>query len=536
MGDTSGCNNFDFVIVGAGSAGCLLAERLSRDPAHRVALIEAGPEYGAWPLRVPAALPLLLRSRRYNWAFDTVPQPELDNRRLYWPRGKVLGGSSSINAMCAVRGPARDFDRWSEYGGASWSWARLEPLLGDITTAEPDGHPDRLPISPLRYRHPISEAFIAAAREAGHPAIPDFNVDAPDGIGFYPVFQHEGERWENARVFLEPGRNRNNLAVLTETRALKIEIDSGRRATGVQVRRGDGSRHTISAQNEVILCGGTIGSPHLLLLSGVGPSEELLRSGIEVRHALPGVGHNLQDHLDVTLVSYAKGGGLSARPQDLPGKLRAFFDYRTCRTGPFTSNLAEAGGFIRSDPALARPDLQLHFLPAVQQDHGRKLVRTTFFAGCALHVCGRYPASRGRIGLTGPDPMADPLIDPRYLSDESDLRTLATGVRRTFDILRQPAFAPWRLRPFIPRNPPVEDVELETLVRQRAETIYHPVGTCRFGTDTQAVVDPELQVHGVRNLRVADASVMPTLIGANTNIATTLIAENAYRLILIKGS
>ncbi|MGA7965792.1 MAG: GMC family oxidoreductase N-terminal domain-containing protein [Gammaproteobacteria bacterium] len=532
MNHTSGRNNFDYVILGAGSAGCLLAERLSRNPAHRVALIEAGPEYDAWPLRVPAALPLLLRSRRYNWAFDTVPQLELVNRRLYWPRGKVLGGSSSINAMCAVRGPAHDFDLWSEYGGTPWSWAELEPLLGDITTAEPDSHPNRLAISPLRYRHPISEAFVAAAHEAGHPALPDFNVDIPDGVGFYPVFQREGERWENARAFLEPARDRNNLAVLTEARVLKVEIDSGSRATGVLVQRSDDSRHTVSARNEVILCCGTIGTPHLLMLSGIGPPEEIQRFGIEVRHALPGVGRNLQDHLDLTLVSYAKGGGISARPQDLPGKLRAFFDYRLSRTGPFTSNLAEAGGFIRSDPALARPDLQLHFLPAVQQDHGRKLVRTTFFAGCALHVCGLYPASRGRLGLASPDPMVDPLIDPRYLSAESDLRTLVSGVRRALDILRQPAFTPWRLRPFIPRNPPIEDVELETLVRQRAETIYHPVGTCRFGTDGQAVVDPELRVHGVRNLRVADASVMPTLIGANTNIAATLIAENAARLLL----
>ncbi|MGH8128587.1 MAG: GMC family oxidoreductase [Gammaproteobacteria bacterium] len=525
-------NIFDFVIVGAGSAGCLLAERLSANPANRVALIEAGPEYGAWPLRVPAALPLLLRSRRYNWAFDTAPQPALGNRRLYWPRGKVMGGSSSINAMCAVRGPAADFDRWAEYGGERWSWNALAPLLDKIAANGENAPPDRLAINPLRYRHPISEAFVTAAREAGHPALPDFNVDAPDGVGFYPVFQRGGQRWENTSAFLDPTRNRENLAVLANARALRIEFDAEKRAAGIWVHRKDGKQHSVSARREVILCGGTVGSPHLLLLSGIGPVEELRAFGLDVTHALPGVGHNLQDHLDVTLVSYAKGGGFSGRPQDLPGKIRAFIDYLHNHTGPFTTNLAEAGGFIRSEPTLEHPDLQLHFLPAVQQDHGRKLVRTTFFAGCALHVCGLYPASRGRVGLADSDPLADPMIDPRYLADESDLQTLMAGVRRAFDILRQPAFARWRLRPFIPRTEPVEDSELEALVRQRAETIYHPVGTCRLGTDAQAVVDPELRVHGVQNLRVVDASVMPTLIGANTNIAVTLIAENAARMLL----
>ena len=525
-------NTFDYVIVGAGSAGCLLAERLSRDPGCRVALVEAGPEYGAWPLRVPAALPLLLRSRRYNWAFDTAPQPALGGRRLYWPRGKVLGGSSSINAMCAVRGPAADFDGWREYGGERWGWSALAPMMDAIAATGQERYPDRLAINPLRYRHPISEAFVSAAREAGYPALPDFNVDQPDGVGFYPVFQQQGERWENASAFLEPARSRPNLSVLIDTRALGLTLDGEKRATGLSVQRSDGTRHGLAARREVILCCGAVGSPHLLLLSGIGPAEELRALDIAVTHELPGVGRNLQDHLDVTLVRYARGGGLSARPQDLPGKIRALIDYRLSRTGPFTSNLAEAGGFIRSDPALAHPDLQLHFLPAVQQDHGRKLVRTTFFAGCSLHVCGLYPASRGRIALAGPDPLADPVIDPRYLEDEADLATLAAGVRRAFGILAQPAFAPWRLRPFIPRREPAGDAEVEDLVRRRAETIYHPVGTCRFGTDGLAVVDPELRVRGVRNLRIADASVMPTLIGANTNIATTLIAENAARLIL----
>ena len=523
---------FDFVIVGAGSAGCLLAQRLSADSANRVALIEAGADNKAWSLRVPAALPLLVRSRRYNWAFETTPQVQLNQRRLYWPRGKVVGGSSSINAMCAVRGSANDYDRWAEYGGERWNWTGLEPLLKEVAAAEQDGPPDRLAITPLRYRHPISEVFVAAAREAGYPALPDFNVDAPDGVGFYPVFQREGERWENARAFLDPARPRDNLTVLTDTRVLKVELDADRRATGVLVRRGDSTPQSIPSRREVILCGGAIGSPHLLLLSGIGPPEGLRARGIEVRHALPGVGRNLQDHLDVAVVSHANGGGFSGRPRDLPAKAQAMRAYRRHRTGPFTSNLAEAGGFIRSDPTRERPDLQLHFLPAIQQNHGRKLVRTSLFAGCTLHACVLYPQSRGRIDLASANPLDDPLIDPRYLSTEPDLRTLIAGVRRVFDILHQPAFAPYRLRHFIPRSEPNENDGIEAFIRAQAETIYHPVGTCRMGTDVEAVVDPQLRVRGIENLRVIDASVMPTLIGANTNIATTLIAEKGARLII----
>ena len=525
-------DSFDYIIVGAGSAGCLLAARLSANPANRVALVEAGPDAAAWPLRVPAALPLLLRSRRYNWAFETVPQPALNNRRLYWPRGRVTGGSSSINAMCAVRGPAADFDAWASQGGEAWGWAALAPLMEAISTKVDDGEPDRLAISPLRYRHPISQAFVAAAREAGYPELEDFNAERPDGVGFYPVFQRGGERWENARAFLDSSRGRGNLHILADSRVLEVELDEGRRAKGVRIRRRDGSIRSIGAQCEVILAAGAVGSPHLLLLSGIGPPEELRAFGTGVRHELRGVGRNLQDHLDATVVCYASGGGLSARPHELPARARAIWDYARTRRGPFTSNLAEAGGFIRSRPGLDRPDLQLHFLPAVQQDHGRKLVRTVLFPGCALHVCGLYPISRGRIGLDSADPLAPPRIDPDYLADKADLETLKAGLGKVLEILRQPALGAYHLRPFIPRRFPETAPELEDFVRAHAETIYHPVGTCRMGTDAEAVVDPELRVHGIENLRVIDASVMPTLIGANTNIATTLIAEKGARLIM----
>lgn len=532
VGERTERTTFDYVIVGAGSAGCLLAERLSANPANRVALLEAGPDAASWTLRVPAALPLLLRSRRYNWGFETTPQAALGNRRLYWPRGRVVGGSSSINAMCAVRGPSADFDAWTSYGGEAWGWAALAPLMEQVCAWGDAPDPDRLAIAPLRYRHPISRAFVAAAQEAGYPELDDFNAAHPEGVGFYPVFQREGERWENARAFLDPARGRGNLEILADTRVLKIELDGARRATGVRLRRRDGSIQSVGARGEVILAAGAVGSPHLLLLSGIGPPEELRAFGIDIRHAVPGVGRNLQDHLDVTVVCYASGGGLSARPQELPAQARAIWEYAKKRRGPFTSNLAEAGGFIRSRPELGHPDLQLHFLPAVQQDHGRKLMRTVLLPGCALHVCGLYPKSRGRIGLDAADPLAAPRIDPRYLSDEADLEVLKAGLGKVFDILDQPALAAYHPRPFIPRRFPEADHEFDELVRARAETIYHPVGSCRMGTDTEAVVDPRLRVHGVENLRVVDASIMPTLIGANTNIATTLIAENAARMIL----
>lgn len=530
MTDAS-AGDFDFVIVGAGSAGCLLAERLSANPANRVALLEAGGEYRGWRLRIPAALPLVVGGERYNWAFETVPQPALGDRRLYWPRGKVIGGSSSINAMCALVGPAADYDRWVEYGGSAWSWSALAPLVEKMAAIESGASENRLPIAVQRYRHPLSETFVHAAAEAGYATNMDLNAAQPEGVSFYSVYQKNGERFENARAFLDPARGRSNLAIFTQARALKIDLDDERRATAV-IARHNVKTVRITARREIILSAGTIGSPHVLLLSGVGPPDLLRAFGIEVRHALPGVGRNLQDHVDVTVVRRASGGSFSGRPRDWGQMLGAARDWRREHTGIFASNMAEAGGFIRSERVLSRPDLQLHFLPAIQQNHGRKLTGSLRAAGCTLHVCLLYPQSRGYVGLASADPLADPLIDPRYLTGACDLGVLMLGTGLILDILRRPAFAPFDLRPFEPARDPENDAELEALVRARAETIYHPVGTCRFGTDDTAVVDSRLRVRGIQGLRVVDASVMPTLIGANINFATTLIAENSSRFIL----
>ncbi len=526
---------FDYIIVGAGSAGCVLAERLSAGGKYRVAVLEAGPDYRAWPVRVPMALMLLMRSHHYNWAFETVSQPALDNRRLFWPRGKVVGGSSSINAMCAVRGPAADFSRWAEAGGSEWDWPALAPLAQGITAAASRDNPRGLPFTPLAYHHPLSEAFINAMLEAGFPKSGGFNSDRPEGAGFYEVYQHRGERYENARGFFEPARTRRNLALFTHTHALRVEIDRERHARAVIVLRGNKTQR-LEARREIILASGTLGSPQLLLLSGIGPAPTLRAFGIEVQHELAGVGEHLGDHIDVAMVYTARGGGgLAASPRDLPRLLNAPLAYFGYHSGPLTSNLAEAGGFIRSTPDAPRPDLQLHFLPGIQEAHGRKLRNSLLRPGCTLHVCVLYPQSRGRVSLASADPMADPLIDPNYLEVDDDLEKLVSGTRHLLRIVAQPALQAWRLRPFLPRRTPANDREIEAHIRAHAETIYHPVGTCRLGRDEKAVVDARLRVHGIAGLRIADASVMPSLIGGNTNFAATLIGERAARFILAEN-
>lgn len=526
---------FDYVIVGAGSAGCVLAERLSASGKYRVAVLEAGPDYRTWPVRIPMALMLLMRSRRYNWAFETVPQPALDNRRLFWPRGKVVGGSSSINAMCAVRGPEADFSRWAEAGGNEWDWPALAPLARTITADAAQDDPRGLPFAPLAYHHPLSAAFVTAMIEAGFPQSGGFNSDRPEGAGFYEVYQHRGERYENAPAFFEPARARGNLALFTRTRALRVEIDRERHARAVIVRRGTAVQR-LEARREIILAAGTLGSPQLLLLSGVGPTLTLRAFGIEVQHELVGVGEHLSDHVDVAMVYTARGGGgLAASPRDLPRVLGAPLAYFGRHTGPLTSNLAEAGGFIRSEPDAPRPDLQLHFLPGIQEAHGRKLRNSLLRPGCTLHVCVLYPQSRGRVSLASADPMADPLIDPNYLEVDEDRKKLITGIHHLLRIVAQPALQAWKLRPFLPRRTPAGDREIEAHIRAHAETIYHPVGTCRLGRDAKAVVDAHLSVHGIKGLRVADASVMPTLIGGNTNFAATLIGERAAAFILAEN-
>ncbi len=518
---------YDYIIVGAGSAGCVLANRLSADPARRVCLIEAGGEDRHPMIHMPLGLAALARLRKLNWGYETAPEPELDGRCLYWPRGKVLGGSSSINAMIYMRGHPEDYRGWAEATGSPlWDWPHVLGLFRDLeANARLAGDPlhgaaGPLSVSDLRAPNPLSLAFVAAAAEAGLPGCADFNGAAQEGAGLYQVTQRNGRRWSAARAFLAAARGRRNLEVRTGTPVQRV-IFEGRRAVGVALR---GGALRLRPGGEVILCGGAINSPQLLLLSGIGPGADLRRLGIEVLQDAPGVGGNLQDHLDVALLAPERGRlSIGLSPSFLPRVWRGMRQWRQGE-GEFTSNVAEAGAFARSDPGRARPNLQFHFLPALLRDHGR---RTTFGHGATLHVCDLLPQSRGRISLASPRPEEAPRIAAGYLSAPEDMAVLLAGLRLARRILGAPALAR-HLRP----GPEPDEAVLVDQIRATAETIYHPVGTCRMGADAGSVTDPALRVRGVEGLRVADASVMPRILAGNTNAPAMMIGENAARMIL----
>jgi choline dehydrogenase len=522
---------YDYIIIGAGSAGCVLANRLSADPANRVLLLEAGPRDWHPFIHMPAGLAKLVGRKGINWDYDTEPEPALDGRRLWWPRGKVLGGSSSINAMCYVRGHRFDYDEWAELGAAGWHFDAVLPYFrrAENQARGADawhGVGGPLDVADLRYRNPLSAVFIEAAAQAGHARNADFNGANQDGFGWYQVTQRDGARCSTAVAYLDPARARPNLTVVTRALAHRVLFD-GARAIGVEYARG-GRVLRAEAAREVILSGGALNSPQLLMLSGIGPADHLRAHGIPVRVDLPGVGANLMDHLDACTLQRATQPITYDRTNDV----RIALEFYLFRRGIGTSNIAEAGGFARSRLAPdARPDLQFHFVPALLDDHGRNRLPGY---GYTVHVCNLRPRSRGHLELASADPAAKVRIFPNYLSDPEgrDLATLVEGVRLSREILAQPAFAPYRGEEILPGVEARDDAAIAAFVRRKAETIYHPVGTCAMGTSANAVVDPELRVRGVEALRVVDASVMPTLIGGNTNAPTVMIAERASDLIL----
>lgn len=527
-------SNFDFIIVGSGSAGATLAARLSQSGRYQVCLIEAGGKDSSPFIHVPFGLAALARLKKLNWNYNTLPQTHLNNRQMFWPRGKTLGGSSSVNAMCYIRGDKRDYDDWQQQGAKGWGWNDVLPYFKKSQDqqwgeSELHGTGGPLTVSDLRYVNPLSEQFVQSASEVGLPQVDDFNSEQRIGLGVYQVTQRAGQRCSTAKGFLTEAKSRKNLHILTEALVEKVIIKQGV-ATGIRLKHNNQSL-TLSAKKEVVLCAGAINSPQLLMLSGIGDSQQLNQHGIETLVDLPGVGQNLQDHLDAIVqhkTQVAEGYGLSWR--SIPNYLKSGWDYMTQRKGWLSSNIAEAGGFVKSSYANGAADMQLHFLPAILDDHGRNLVQGY---GFGLHVCCLYPKSSGEITLQSSDPSVAAAIDPRYLSHEQDAMVMLEGVKLARKILNSSVFSQYASREFLPGEEIQSDADILAFIRQKSETIYHPVGTCKMGDPTakDTVVDPELRVKGVKGLRVVDASVMPNLIGGNTNAPTIMIAEKAADMI-----
>ena len=528
-------NGYDYIIVGAGSAGCVLANRLSANPASRVCLLEAGPADRNPMIHMPFGLAALAHMRWLNWGYETDPEPHLDNRRLYWPRGRVVGGSSSINAMIYMRGHPEDYRAWARTAGPDWDWPGVLEIFKHLESNQtlPDDHHGRegpLAVSDLPQPNPLSRAFVQAGVECQLPENRDFNGVDQTGVGLYQVTQRDGRRFSSARAFLDPVLHRPNLTLLTGTQVHRVTFD-GHHATGVQLRD-----RSLALRNggEIILSGGTINSPQLLMLSGIGPGAALQATGIPVLHHAPEVGANLADHLDITVQAALNDrSAIGIAPSFLPRALRAGWAYLRRGRGEFTSNVAEAGGFARSDPGRDRPNLQFHFIPAFLHDHGRRL---SLGYGLTLHVCDLLPKSRGRISLASPDPMAPPRIAANYLSHPDDLPVLLNGLKIAMAMVRAPALSRHIARHTLPDPQMTSDLQLEADIRARAETIYHPVGTCRMGTDPGSVTDPHGRVRGVSGLRVVDASLMPRIIAGNTNAPTMMIAENIARMMLRRNT
>ena len=525
---------FDFIIIGAGSAGATLAARLTENSQFSVCLIEAGGKDKSAFIHIPFGLAFLTRLTNLGWEYDTEPQPELNNRQLFWPRGKVLGGSSSLNAMCYIRGVPEDYDRWSDMGAKGWDWQTVLPYFkksekqqhGESKFHGADGY---LSVSDLRHTNPLSHSFVDAAEEIGLSKVTDFNSAEREGLGFYQVTQENGQRCSTAKGYLTPALTRSNLTVLTHALVEKIQILDGV-ATGV-ILQIDGESIELHANKEVLLSAGAINSPQVLMLSGIGPKEHLSEKGIEVKADLPGVGQNLQDHLDAIVQHRCKNrDSYSISFALIPRYVKAAFNYMFNRQGLFTSNVAEAGGFDRTGSAGDIPDIQYHFLPAILLNHGRT---TAFGYGYGVHVCCLYPKSRGEIKLRSNIPSDLASINPNYLEHPDDQKVMIDGVRRARKILAAPSFEKYQSWEIGPGPEAQTDEQILDFIRKKAETIYHPVGTCKMGDveEMMTVVDPELKVKGMKGLRVVDASVMPTLVGGNTNAPTIMIAERCADLI-----
>jgi len=527
---------YDYIIIGAGSAGCVLANRLTADGKTRVLLLEAGGKDNSLLVKMPAGVGSLISQKGdYNWGFWTEPEPNLDNRKLWWPRGRGLGGSSSINGMIYIRGHARDYDLWRQMGLTGWGYSDVLPYFKRNESLEGGGDAYHgadgpLHVSKASSKNPIYKAFVEAGVEAGYRRTNDFNGFQQEGFGPYQLTIKDGKRWSASAAYLRPilGK-RENLTLEIDARTTRILIEKGR-AIGVEFVQG-GQRRQVHADAEVLLSAGAVQSPHILQLSGVGDPDRLKAAGVTPVHDLKGVGENLQDHLDVTLswetptvkTAYSYSAGLN--------RITTGLAYMMFGQGFGRQNFLEAGAFLKSRPDLDRPDLQLHCVLAIMKDHGKVSVAKD---GFSVHVCQLRPESRGRVGLASADPLADPAIFANYLSTEEDRRALREGTKMVRALAGEAALKVICGREEAPGAEVQSDAEIDAWIRRAAETIYHPVGTCRMGRsgDPLAVVDSALRVQALSGLRVIDASVMPTLVGGNTNAPTMMIAEKAADMIL----
>jgi len=532
LGSTASAGTFDYVIVGAGSAGCVLANRLSADPKTTVLLLEAGGKDNYLWIHIPIGYLYTQNNPRTDWCFKTEAEPGLNGRALNYPRGRVLGGCSSINGMIYMRGQARDYDHWRQLGNVGWSWADVLPYFKhseDQVRGADDHHGvgGEWHVEEMRLRWEILDAFRAAAAEIGIPATEDFNRGDNEGCGYFQVNQKRGVRWSTAKAFLRPVMRRPNLQVLTDAQASRIRLEGGR-AAGVDFTR-QAMPYYAAARREVVLAAGSIGSPHLLQLSGIGPGELLQRCGIALRHDLPGVGENLQDHLQIRMAyKVAHTRTLNERANSLWGRLGMGLEYFLLKRGPLTMAPSQLGCFAKSDPARATPNLEYHVQPLSLDTFGEP---PHPFPAFTASVCNLRPESRGSVRLKNPDPAAHPAIKPNYLDAFEDKRVAAQAMRLTRRIVAAKAMQRFAPEEFKPGPGHESDDELVRAAGEIGTTIFHPVGTCKMGQDPMAVVDDKLRVHGVGGLRIADASIMPTITSGNTNAPAIMIAEKASDLI-----
>lgn len=525
----------DYIVVGAGSAGCVLANRLSADPDIRVVLLEAGGrDWNPW-IHIPVGYFKTMLNPSLDWCYKTEPDPGLNGRRLDWPRGKVLGGSSSLNGLLYVRGQPADYDRWRQMGNAGWGWDDVLPLFKRSENNERgrDGfHGDKGPlrVSNMRIQRPVCDAWVAAAQAAGYPFNPDYNGAEQEGVGYFQLTTHNGRRCSAAVAYLNPAKTRDNLQIITRAQVQRIVLEDGR-AVGVTYLDRAGRQLQLKCRHEVVLSSGSIGSPHILMLSGIGDPSHLKENGVEVTHDLPGVGQNLQDHLQARLVYKCNEPTLNDEVRSLFNQARIAAKYALFRSGPMAMAASLATGFMKTGDHVETPDIQFHVQPWSADSPGEGVHP---FSAFTTSVCQLRPESRGEIRLAGPDPRTYPTIHPNYLSTETDRQTIVAGVRIARKIAALPPLKSKISQEFRPsRDLAMDDYE-GTLdwARNNSSSIYHPTGTCRMGSGPGAVVDDRLRVHGISGLRVADCSIMPEIVSGNTNAPAIMIGEKASDLMI----